>query len=354
VGVGAAPAEYVEHVAGTVALVTSETVDQRAAAAARRGHLLGIKLRTLVREHLADESVREPSVFAPGAALIHGGEAWVLLDERPEQRLGAALAWAFRSGASALHVIADAGTGTLARRAGEFAYPVKVWHAEGRGLWTAVAEPVTPPVPVREQHQAFRPLIIEGGAEPVEEHGVLVGEVAGLEVCRVVDDAYLGTTRLEVGVGAHDREAFAMIHGDVPAVESLARIVAAVAEHRRPGALPHPLNRLAAERLLRARLIGEPGLVGAEVLAIAQPPVPRPNLKDPVPCVASGVDIDGGPIVVVCSSGVDLDVVPFAADAGLAAGGGRLLIALPARDLVNVTRELAALLRTSADLVAVA
>ncbi len=54
------------------------------------------------------------------------------------------------------------------------------------------------------------------------EHGVLVGEVRGLEVCRVVDDPHLGTTRLEVGVGAHDREAFQMLHGDVPAIELLA------------------------------------------------------------------------------------------------------------------------------------
>jgi hypothetical protein len=337
---------------GTVAGVTPEAADQHATVD-RHGRLLGIKLRTLVREHLGDDSVGEPSAFAPGAAVTHAGEAWVLLDDRPEQRLGAALAWALRSGASALHVIADAGTGTLARRAAEFEYPIAVWHAEGRNLWASVAEPLTPPVPVPEHHQMFRGLIVEGGADPVEEHGVLVGEVAGLEVCRVVDDAYLDSTRLEVGVGAHDREAFAMLHGDVPAVESLARIVAAVAEHRRVGAPPHPLNRLAAERLLRARLIAEPVLVGATELTVAQPPVPRPNLKDPVPCVATGTVADGGPIVVVCSSGVDLDVVPYAADARLAARGGRLAIALPSRDLLPVTVELTRLLRNPAELVGI-
>ena len=51
----------------------------------------------------------------------------------------------------------------------------------------------------------------------VVEHGVVTGEVRGLEVCRVVDDRTTGDgVRLEVGVGAHDREAFAIIHGDVP------------------------------------------------------------------------------------------------------------------------------------------
>ena len=47
--------------------------------------------------------------------------------------------------------------------------------------------------------------------------------------------------------------------------------------------------------------------------------MPRTNLSDAVPCVATGLDPDGRPVVVVCSVGIDLDVVPFAADARLAA-----------------------------------
>ena len=79
-------------------------------------------------------------------------------------------------------------------------------------------------------------MIIEGGATPAVEHGVLVGEVRGLEVCRVVTDAQTGAARLEVGIGQHDREAFQMLHGDVPTVEALAKVVAAVAPHREYGA----------------------------------------------------------------------------------------------------------------------
>ena len=95
---------------------------------------------------------------------------------------------------------------------------------------------------------------------------MLAGEVRGLEVCRVVDDEALGTTRLEVGVGAHDREAFQMLHGDVPAVESLARIVDVVASHRRVDAPRHPLNRLAAERFIRWRVVEDPSLIGLRSL----------------------------------------------------------------------------------------
>ena len=190
---------------------------------------------------------------------------------------------------------------------------------------------------------------------------MLFGDVRGLEVCRVVDDAHLGTTRLEVGVGAHDREAFQMLHGDVPTRESLRRIVEVVRQHRRVGAPQHPLNRLAAERFVRWRVIDDPSLVGAVAMDVAEPPVPRTNLKDPVPCVAVGHDAAGRRVVAVCASGVELDLVPYAADARLAVetaepgvgGGTRLVLVTPARDQVRIITELAGLLRRPGELVAV-
>ena len=171
------------------------------AAAERRSRLVGIKLRALVRDHLDDDTVGEAVGFAPGAALVHAGAGWVLLDDRPAVRLGAALAWALRSDITSLHVLAEEGTGVLARRAAAFDLPLSVWHVDGRTLWPAVAEPFAEPADVPGHHRELIPVIEQGGAAPVEEHGVLVGEVRGLEVCRVIDDPDLATTRLEVGVG---------------------------------------------------------------------------------------------------------------------------------------------------------
>lgn len=329
--------------------------------AERRSRLVGLKLRALVRDHLADESVGEATAFSPGAALRHGDAAWVLLDQRPGMMLGAALGWMLRSGASSLHVIAEEATGVLARRAEEFAIPISVWHADGRTLLPAVPEPLLAASSPPAHHEELRDLIVSAGAEPQVEHGVLFGDVRGLEVCRVLDDPYLGTTRLEVGVGAHDREAFQMLHGDVPTTESLRRIVEIVLQHRRPGAPQHPLNRLAAERFVRWRVLDDPSIVGATTMEVAEPPVPRTNLKDPVPCVATGTDAEGRIVIAVCASGVDLDAVPYAADARLAveaaapgAGGGtRLVLVTPARDQVRVIGELAGLLRRPVELVAV-
>ena len=134
-------------------------------------------------------------------------------------------------------------------------------------------------------------------------------------MCRVVDDPHTGAVRLEVGVGAHDREAFTIMHGDVPTVDALAGVVRAVDEHRRPGAPQHPLNRLVPERLLRWQLIEDPGVLGLASVERIEPPLPRPNVKDRVPCVALGHRDDGGEVVLVCSVGVDLDLVPYAIDA---------------------------------------
>jgi hypothetical protein len=331
------------------------------AAAARRGRLLAIKLRALVGDHLSEDAVADPEPFPPGAALIQDGVAWVLLDDRPESRLGAALAWAVRHGATGLQVITESGSGVLARRAAQFAYPVAVWHADERTLWPAVPEPfpVAPPLPA--DHALLRETIEAAGADPVEEHGVLAGEVRGLEVCRVVDDPFTGSARLEVGIGSHDREAFSMLHGDVPTADSLARVVAAVAEHRSLDAPPHPFNRIARERLLRSTLVELPGTVGAMTMEAIAPPVPRVSLKDSVPCVAAGRDADDRTVVVVCSVGVDLDLIPYAADARLMVASAprrhsdtspRLAVAAPARDLISMTGELARLLSEPCDLVA--
>lgn len=306
----------------------------------RLARLNAIKLATLVREHIGVDAEFVPGEFPGGAALRHGDDAWVLLADRPDRGLGAALAWALRQGAGTLQVVAESGTGLLARRAEHFAVPVVVWHAEGRVLLPAVPEPLPAPPPVPEAHRQFLDVIVESGATPHEEFGVLSGEVRGLEVCRVVDDPYLHATRLEVGVGVHDREAFAMLHGDQPAPVALARVVEAVLQHRGGGATGHPLSRLAQERLLRARLVDDPALIGATAVELAQPPVPRLNLKDPVPCVAVAI-IGGERVAVVCSMGVDLDAVPYAVDARAAVGLERCLLVMPTRDAIPVQQLLA-------------
>ena len=330
----------------------------------RRSLLLGAKLKGLVSEHLGTPVESEPVAHPSGAALVLGADGWVLVDGAADRQLGRSLAWALRAGVERLHLVAETSTGVLARRAEQIDFPVEIWFADGRTLLPAVVEPLPASPQADAAHREMAALIEAGGAAVNVEHGVVFGEVRGLEVCRVVDEPTTGHIAelndaldpallapphpdeviLEVGVGANDREAFRLIHGDVPAAEALAAVVESVRTHRSADAPQHPLNRMAPERYLRWRLEHEPGLLGLGSVRPAEPPLPRPSLRESVPCVADGVDSSGSVVRIVCSTGVDPDLVGFVADLQLATDDD-VLVVLRERDRLPITDDLLAQLR---------
>jgi hypothetical protein len=262
------------------------------------------------------------------------------------------LLWAQRFGLDELHLLADDGAGVLARRAAAFADPPRVWRVDGTALTAAEPEALALEPPVDPRVAPLADLIRAGGAEPVTEHGVLRGEVLGLEVARVVVDD--DGPWLEVGVGKHDREATRMVHADEPTREALVRAVAMVEGHRRADAPHHPYNRLAPERWLRARAVAEPGLIGAAHLTPVPSPAHPDDLRKPAPAPAAGVDLEGRPVLAVFSAGVDVDLVPVAVDARLADGRNpRLLLVVPERDDHPYLRPLAEALRDRGEVVTV-
>ena len=324
----------------------------------RKSQLLSLKLRALVREHLgrSSDDGLTPAVFARGAAVIDGDSCWVLVEDQSSRGLGPALLWALKEGRRELHVLAETATGILTRQAGYLDFPVSVWHVDGRALISGVAEPFADQREPSAEHLEFVELIERGGATPIIEHGIVAGEVLGLEVCRAVNDPVTGAARLEVGMGAHDREAFALLHGDKPTVEALSDVVSSVKQHRRPGALAHPFNRIAPERSLRAAVIDDPRLVGVARLEACDPPFARTNVLDTVPCVARGTTASGTDVVVVVTSGADPDVVPFALDArahvDLRFGtDSELLIAMPRSHVTPTNRRALLLARRPATFV---
>lgn len=319
----------------------------------RRKALHAMKLRTLAAENLGLGDL-EVTGFVDGAAGWTRTAAAYLAegDEHADRALGRALAYSRRHPVGTVHVMAagDA-AGTLARRAAEFSVPPVVWAVHGRRLSPAEAapQPDAAAAPGPSSLDAAR-LLADAGAEVLVEDGVLVGEILGLEVARWLDDP----PRLEVGVGRHDREAFALLHGDIPTTEALGQVVSSVRAQRRPDADHHPLNRLALERWLRRSLVCRPGAVGCAELEPADPPVPRLGVKDPRPAVATGTSVDGRPVVVVASTGIDLDLVPFGADARLrTAAESRLVLVVPERDAHPVTNALAAALSRPAEVLTV-
>lgn len=312
----------------------------------RRSALLAVKLGALARDNLGLVD-GELSTFPGGAALRFGATGAVLVQDAPARGLGPALAWADRQGIGELHLLVDDRAGQLARQASWFSSPPTVWWVRDRELHRIEPEPHVPAPAPSPEALAFAPDIERAGATVVVEHGAVTGEVLGLEVARVTTTE--GILALEVGIGRHDREAFAIIHGDRPADAALAGVVESVLSQRRADAPQNPLHRIAQERWLREVVLARPDLAGATALERDEGPLARPNVKDPWPAVAVGDQV-----VVVCSVGVDVDLVPYASDARATSDpGARLVLVVPERDAVPVTRDLAAQLREPAEVVTV-
>lgn len=319
-----------------------------------RSGLLLAKLRSLVGLHTGSSELVSAD-FPGGAAVFVGSHVWVLLDPEPVRAFGSALVWAGRRGAEVVNVVAERDAGVLARRAACFADPPLVWTVDGTSLVLAEPDPV-PEAPAAPSAPALAELLVDSDLEVIVEHGVVRGEINGLEVARIVHERTtagepIDEPLLEVGVGQADRELTGMLHGALSPVEQLARVAEIVRTHRRPGAQTHPLNQLVPERWLRAHLVADPQRIGLDRLRPVQPTIPRANLRELGIAVAVG-DAGGRPVVVACSVGVDLDLVPAAADARLALDpGARLLLVVPARDAHPVTVDLAARLAVPAEVV---
>ena len=321
-----------------------------------RSALLKAKLRGLVVAHVGPGD-RQETDFPAGAALLDGATAWVLVDESPLRAFGSALVWAERHGAAEVNLVVEQDAPVLARRAGCFTDAPGVWTVDGTAL-RSVAPAPSAPVADAPSAPDLAELLVDADLEVLIEDGIVRGEILGLEVARIVHGTSTAGTPLdgpllEVGVGHADREMTSVIHAGLAPVDQLARVGEIVRAHRRAGAERHPLNQLAPERWLRALLVADPSRIDLEALRPADPAVARPNLRDRAVAMGLGSD-SGGEVVVACSVGVDLDLVPAAADARLSlAPEARLVLVVPERDDHRVTRSLAARLVRPAQVVTV-
>lgn len=299
------------------------------------GHAM---LRHRVRT-ITDGAVELPPVspaqgFAgsPPAAVVDGCAYFQTGDVRG---LGPALRWALSNDAERLCLIAETDVAPdLARRAALLTAEVEVWSADGPDVELAVAGPVLLPPELPAEELQYAPVITEVGARALDDHGMLIAEVAGLEVARVTNE--LDPTlpaQLVVGVGQADRELQQYIHGHLDDDANLRRAIAAVVRDRRPGSAVHPLSRVARQRWLRSVLLDDPALLGLTSLEAVAPLRPRATVLGDEPSAAIGQDATGATTVVVCSVGIDLDLFPEAADyRDREAPEAALVVVIPERD----------------------
>ncbi len=304
----------------------------------QRAGLWRAKLRALARDEFGRVDGTDHEV-PWGAALDTDGAWTALIEVSPERSFGQALALAARHGATSLDLLIDDDDSTVARRAALFDPPPSVWKVTGANLEPAEARQVTIPV-AAELEPEIAALLALDDVDVITEHGAIIGECRGLEVARVTGAG--AEQRLDVGVGAYDQGAFAVINADMAPNESVAEVLAQVLTHRRRGALAHPINRLARERWVRSELLGDPGLVGLVDLAVIEPMIPRHGIRDIAIAAALGHDADGRTVLVACTVGIDLDAVPAAADLAARHDADRIMIVLPDRDRHALVQAVAA------------
>ena len=328
---------------------------------ATRDVLLRAKCRALVRTNWP-EAIDAPTTtehdLPGGAAIIDPTTrtAYVLAEDNAGRSLGGAIVWARRHQAETLHLLAAADAPKLVRRAARFTLAVTVWRIDGTTIHEATPTPYEPDPAPDPRTDEFRELFERAGATPVAEGGILRAEVRGLEVARIEVDATTGEPKLAVGVGKHDREAQREIRGDHHTFDHLFEVVRIVAEHRIAEGAGHAAFHLSAERWLRDVVVRNPDLVQANDDLEPRPsPNPRDDLRAPAPAPAAGTDrATGGPLLVVCSVGTDLDLVPAATDAHDADGRNpHVRFVVPEGDDLRSTRDLVELLAIPADLVTV-
>lgn len=300
-----------------------------------------------------------------GAAVVAAldGAGWAHLESGDAGSLAAALLWAVRGEVDPLVVFVDDSAAVAARLAGHLdpqRLHVQVREVLGRTSRPAVPAPLPPPEPEAPLAEAepLVDLLRAEGLEVVVEHGVIRGEVHGLEVARIVRwdgvPGSDGALHLEAGVGRFDRDAVAAVHPDEHPVDSLSRTVEMVRRHRHHGATTHPVSLLARSRWLRSDVVADPGAVGAEHLRAVGMTTEPSGLRDDHPAAALGVDSSGREMLVVCSTGFDPALVPLAADTrAWLAPDGRLLLVVPERDLHAATVSLAELTVSPAELATV-
>ena len=271
--------------------------ESRAVEADRRHALLTAKLTALVTAGWGAAEPDAPAASAvpfPGGAGPAGGDDGLAAGRggaRPRARARAALG---RSCGGRPAAPAGGGRGGPAGPPGDGVRPGT--PRSGR----CGAAPSPAPRPSRwarrrgwtREASAWADRLRAAGAEPVVEGGVLTGEVLGLEVARVVTDAE--GSRLEVGVGKHDRHAQRIMGGDVPTARG-AGGRGGRGPRAPPRRRPPPSAEPARLRTLAARARGGPARARRRRPPRARAVAHRARRPPPArPAPAAGVD-DAGP-----------------------------------------------------------
>lgn len=305
----------------------------------RRALLERGRAEAILRDHFdVTPDPLELSTAPFGVISRRGDRAWIVSMSDDLAALGGVLVWIDRHQPAEVDLIVDHHAGVHARRAAILAPECRVWKVDVDAVSRAEPQPIADPAPRPADAGALEAGLLDLGLEVVCEDGILRGELAGLEVARILHGP--DGPVLEAGVGRFDREAGTLLHAGRAPLDAVADTVAQVRPHRVPGAVSHAVNRLARERWLRQVVLADPPAFDIDFPALVEPVPPRANLVEVTPAAVLGTDGDRT-VLLVCSVGVDLGLVPAIADLIAVHEPDVVRIVVPERDRLPHLERLA-------------
>lgn len=203
---------------------------------------------------------------------------------------------------------------------------LEVLRVEGAEAMAVVPEKLVAPEPLSAEMWQQASVMADAGARVLDDNGRLVADVMGLEVARVTADG------LRIGVGEADRELQVYVNSHLEDSEALTQAANTVRSLRPQPS--HPLNRLARPRWLRSVLLDDPSLIDLPSLEPIPPLAANEGVFDTEPAAAYCPPTAGEiGVTVVCSVGVDLNLLPEALDYRERTDrDSRLILVVPERD----------------------
>jgi|DEB0MinimDraft_10_1074344.scaffolds.fasta_scaffold00071_27 hypothetical protein len=310
---------------------------------ARREGLERARARAIARDSFSIDLEQASVTARPFGVVVADASTHVIVSSSESLAvLGGILIWMDREGLDKPHLVFEHHAEVQARRAALLAPAATVFGLVAGRVVPVEPAALTEPHPTPEGIGELEAMIQRCGADRVVEDGIVRAEVAGLEVGRIVTGP--DGSQLEVGVGRFDREAGVLLHADRPIEPTLADTVRRISEHRRPGAPSDPVNRMARERWLRCLVVEDPAAIGVTQPELVEPIPPRLSLLEAVPAalLAEDVSAAGGPrVLVVCSVGVALELIPAAADLVVRHRPDHVRFVIPSRDRFPTVERLA-------------
>jgi len=287
------------------------------------------KLKSLVATLGFSDCYSQES-FRTGAVLFDESRCFVYSAVQEISPLAVALTHHATNENMEIHLLVDQIDPGLWQQIFGFDLNFRLWIVNGKNLVEHPKplphRPVEIPQEAISQGKKFKKF----DCDIIAEHGVLRAEVHGLEVARVVQNAE-NQFEISVGVGDYDQSAYKAIHGNIAVERNLTKVISTVKKYRTKAGPVHPLNRISRSRWLIAEAIADPSFLGIDELDFVEPLLPRNDVTKDQACSAIG-RIENSIVLVLASTGIDLNLVPQAAGQIFRHNPEKLLLLLPAQD----------------------